>query len=152
MPRPFKKKNLRNTLEDRLDDLAGQTDELRKQVVERAPGVRDQLIDMLPDKGQLMDLRDDLFERLPDNVSERLPEKVKPKRSRLKRIAVLGAVTGAGAAAFAMVRGKARTPQPVTDPFPQPQRPVSTPTAADAANGVTDPPTEPAKKPAAKKS
>ena len=118
---PFKKnKNLRTKLEARLDDLASQTEELRQQVVDRAPGVRDQLVDMLPDKDQLRDLRDDLFERLPDSVADKVPDKVKPKkRSKLKRVAFLGVLTGAGAAAFAAVKGRSNTPPPPA-PFPTP--------------------------------
>jgi hypothetical protein len=143
MPRPFnKKKTARDRLESRLDDLASQTEELRQQVVDRAPGVRDQLIDMLPDKDQLRELRDDLFERLPDNVAEKLPEKVKPKkRSKLRRMAFLGMLTGAGAAAFAVMKGRKHTPPPPPEPF----RP---PTATPAAD-VTPPPTKetPTKKP-----
>ncbi len=117
---PFKKKNFRTKLEARLDDLASQTEELRQQVVDRAPGVRDQLVDMLPDKDQLRDLRDDLFERLPDGVADKVPDKVKPKkRSKLKRVAFLGVLTGAGAAAFAAVKGRRGT-QPPPEPFPAP--------------------------------
>lgn len=142
MPRPFKKKTARNRLEARLDDLASQTEELRQQVVDRAPGVRDQLIDMMPDKDQLRDLRDDLFERLPDSVAEKVPEKVKPKkRSKLRRVAFLGVLTGAGAAAFAVVKRRTHTAPPPPEPF-------RAPTAAPAA-GVTPPTTNeaPTKKP-----
>ena len=97
---PFKKKKFRNRLEARLDDLASQTEDLRKQVVDRAPGVRDSLVDMLPDK-------------------------VKPKkRSKLKRVAFLGVLTGAGAAAFAALKGKGNTPPPPA-PFPAPPTPSS---------------------------
>ena len=143
---PFNKKNFRNKLEARLDDLASQTEELRQQVVERAPGVRDQLVDMLPDKDQLRDLRDDLFERLPDSVAEKVPDKVKPKkRSKLKRIAFLGVLTGAGAAAFAAVKGRANTPPP-PQPFPTPPTP-SAPADAAPADAA---PAEPAKKAPAK--
>jgi hypothetical protein len=134
MPRPFKKKTTRDRIESRLDDLASQTEELRQQVVDRAPGVRDQLIDMLPDKDQLRDLRDDLFERLPDNVAEQMPEKVKPKkRSKLRRMAFLGVLTGAGAAALAVMKGRKHTQPPPPEPF-------RAPTAAPAAD-VTPPPT-----------
>ena len=145
MPRPFKKKNFRHRLEARLDELATQTEELRQQVVDRAPGVRDQLIDMLPDKEQLRDLRDDLFERLPDNVAEKMPEKVKPKkRSKLKRVAFLGVITGAGAAAFAAMKSRTHTPPPPPpEPFPAPPTPAA---PADVA-----PPPEPAKKAPTKK-
>ena len=122
---PFKKKKFRNRLEARLDDLASQTEDLRKQVVDRAPGVRDSLVDMLPDKDQLRDLRDDLFERLPDGVADKVPDKVKPKkRSKLKRVACLGGLTGAGAAAFAALKGKGNTPPPPA-PFPAPPTPSS---------------------------
>ena len=121
---PFKKKNFRTKLEARLDDLASQTEELRQQVVDRAPGVRDQLVDMIPDKEQLRDLRDDLFERLPDSVADKVPEKVKPKkRSKLKRVAFLGVLTGAGAAAFAAVKGRTQSPRP-PEPFPAPPTPT----------------------------
>lgn len=140
---PFKKKKFRTTLEARLDDLASQTEELRQQVVDRAPGVRDQLVDMLPDKDQLRDLRDDLFERLPDSVADKMPEKVKPKkRSKLKRVAILGVLTGAGAAAFAAIKGRSNTPPP-PEPFPTPPKPAA---PADAA------PAEPATKAPVKES
>ena len=144
---PFKKKKFSKKLEARLDDLASQTEELRQQVVDRAPGVRDQLVDMLPDKDQLRDLRDDLFERLPDGVTDKMPDKVKPKkRSKLKRVAFLGVVTGAGAAAFAAMKGRSQTPPP-PKPYkapPTPSRPPATP-AGDAAMP------KPAKKAADKK-
>ncbi|MBC7632146.1 hypothetical protein [Aeromicrobium sp.] len=156
MPSFKKKKNLRNQLEERLDDLTTQTAELSKQVADRAPGVRDQLLAAipdkdqlraaLPDKDQLLEIRDELFERLPESVSERLPEKVKPKRSRLKKVAILGAITGIGAAAFAAVRGKSSTPPPPPAPFPQATRPTPTPpptpAPAPAAAPASVPPTD----------
>ena len=141
MPRPFKKKTVRNQLEDRLDDLAGQTEELRKQVVDRAPAVRDQLIDLIPDKGQLLDLRDDLFDKLPDNVAEKLPEQVKPKRSKFKRIAIVGVVTGGAAAAVAVLKGRSSStpppvpPAPTAAPSPR-STPAGDPTAAAAAGST----------------
>jgi AcrR family transcriptional regulator len=144
MTRPFSSKTFRDKLESRLEELANQTEELRREVVERAPGmrdqileqaedlrreivqrapsVRDQLLDALPDKEQLLDLRDDLFEKLPENVQDKLPEKARPKRSRLKRVAVLGALTGAGAAAFAALRRRGTAPTPA-QPFPAPSTP-----------------------------
>lgn len=135
---PFKKKKLSQRLEARLDDLTTQTEELRQQVVDRAPGVRNQLVDMLPDKDQLRDLRDDLFERLPDGVAEKVPDKVKPKKkgSKLKRVAFLGVLTGAGAAAFAAAKGRSNTPAPA--------QPVPAPPAPTAPTDVTPP--KPAKK------
>lgn len=119
MHRPFAKKTFRHRLEERIDELADQTEDLRKQFVEKAPGVRDQLLAALPDKEQLLDLRDDVYERLPDSVSDRLPEKAKPKHARLKKIAVVGVVAGAGAAAFSVLRRRGTTPPP-PEPFPEP--------------------------------
>jgi flagellar basal body-associated protein FliL len=132
---PFKKKKFRSTIEARLEDLASQTEELRQQVVDRAPAVRDQLVDLLPDKDQLRDLRDDLFERLPDSVAEKVPDKVKPKKkSKLKRVAVLGVLTGAGAAAFAAMKGRSNTPPPPA-PFPTAPTPPTPPTPTAEATG-----------------
>lgn len=146
MPRPFKSKSkataLREQAEAHLDDLAAQAHDLRRQAIDRAPAVRDQLKEMLPDKEQLLDLRDDLFDRLPDTVQDKLPEQVKPKRSRFKRVAVFGLITGAGAAAFAVLRGRSKT-TPARDPFPQqppapPAAPTPTPTpkSTSTATGV----------------
>lgn len=170
MPRPFKKKTLRDKLEDQLTDLASQTDdlrkqiidkapgvrdqiveqtgELRKQVVDRAPGVRDQIIAALPDKEQLLDLRDDLFDKLPDNVQERLPEKVKPKRRRLRKVAAVGVVTGAGAAAFAILKRRGTTADAYITPpapapaAPAPSAPVASSTPPTAADVLADSPAE----------
>lgn len=149
MPRPFKKTTFRDKLESQLSDLAAQTDdlrqqivdrapgvrdqivgqtgELRKQVVDRAPGVRDQIVAALPDKDQLLDLRDDLFDRLPDNVQDKLPEKVKPRRTRLRKVAAVGVLTGAGAAAFAILKRKGAAPAPYVAPVPPPAAPVTPP-------------------------
>jgi hypothetical protein len=178
MPKPFKKKTFRDKLESQLSDLAEQTDELRKQVVERAPAVRDQIVGQtgelrkqvadrapavrdqivaaLPDKEQLLDLRDDLFDRLPENVQEKLPERVKPKRTRLRKVAAVGVLTGAGAAAFAILKRRGASQNaytPTTPPAPAPAAPkppvtpatsASAPTAGDivddpATGGVTSP-------------
>lgn len=163
---PFKKKTFRDKLEDQLSDLAAQTDELRKQVVERAPAVRDQIVEQtgelrkqvadrapvvrdqiiaaLPDKEQLLDLRDDLFEKLPDNVQDKLPEKVKPKRTRLRKVAVVGVATGAGAAAFAILKRKGAkdtyvAPTPPTTPTTTPTHSTTTPpTTASDVLGTED--------------
>jgi ElaB/YqjD/DUF883 family membrane-anchored ribosome-binding protein len=174
MARPFKKKTVRDKIEAQLAELASQTEELRQQVVDRAPGVRDQIVEQtgalakqvadrapvvrdqivekLPDRAQLLDLRDDLFEKLPESVQDKLPEQVKPKSSRLKRVAVAGLVTGIGAAAFAAVRRRSSATPP-SAPFPEPARPATSgptsPAAATASpsdivdtpepNGVTNP-------------
>ncbi len=147
MSRPFKQKTLRAKLEAQLSELTEQTDELRKQVADRAPAVRDQivgqtdelrhkvadrapavrdqLIAALPDKGQLLHLRDDLFDRLPEQVQDKLPEKVKPQRTKLRKVAAVGLATGAGAAAFAILKRKgAATPPPAYVP-PVPPAPAA---------------------------
>ena len=150
MPKPFKKKTFRDKLESQISDLAGQTDELRKQVVDRAPGVRDQIVAALPDKDQLLDLRDDLFDRLPENVQDKLPEKVKPKRSRLRKVAAIGVVTGAGAAAFAILKRRGQTPNVYVPPTPPaPPAPSSAPSTASsfADSSEASATTPPAKKP-----
>ncbi|MCW2771373.1 MAG: hypothetical protein JWR27_2806 [Aeromicrobium sp.] len=162
---PFKKKTFRDKLEAQLSELAEQTDELRKQVVDRAPAVRDQIVGQtgelrkqvvdrapavrdqivaaLPDKDQLLDLRDDLFDRLPENVQDKLPERAKPKRSRLRKVAAIGVLTGAGAAAFAILkrRGASRNAYtPTTPPAPAPAAPKApvTPASAPTAGDIAD--------------
>ncbi|MCW2770292.1 MAG: hypothetical protein JWR27_1725 [Aeromicrobium sp.] len=160
---PFKKKTFRDKLEAQLSDLAEQTEELRKQVVERAPGVRDQIVEQgnelakqvavkapvvreqliaaLPDREQLLDLRDDLFDRLPQNVQEKLPEKVKPQRKRLRKVAAIGVLTGAGAAAFAILKRRGETPSAYPAPTPASTPPPTTtapPTVAPAPTTAGD--------------
>ena len=158
MSRPFKKQTLRDKLEAQLGDLAEQTEDLRKQVADRAPVVRDQLVEQteelrkqvadrapvvrdqiisaLPDKSQLLDLRDDLFDRLPENVQEKLPEKVKPKRSKLRKVAAVGLVTGAGAAAFAILKRRgADQPGPAVYVPPVPPPAPATAPAPEATEG-----------------
>lgn len=154
MSRPFKQKTLRDKLEAQLSELAeqtdelrkqvadrapavrdqlvGQTDELRKQVADRAPAVREQIIAALPDKGQLLHLRDDLFDRLPETVQDKLPEKVKPKRSKLRKVAAVGLVTGAGAAAFAILKRKGAAQPAYVPPVPPPA-PTAAPTSTDGS-------------------
>ncbi|MDR7085437.1 hypothetical protein J2X11_000276 [Aeromicrobium panaciterrae] len=141
------KKAIRDKIEAQIDGLADQA----KDLVDRAPGLRDEvknrlpdredLKDLIPDKKQLLELRDELFEKIPDSVSDHIPDAAKPKKKRgkVKKVALLGLVTGAGAAAVAAARRVAsNTPTPS---YTQP-RPAPTPTAKPAA---------PAKKTAAKK-
>lgn len=147
------KKSLRDQVEGHLGDLATQTEDLRQQVIERAPGVRDQLIAALPDKEQLIaalpdkeqlvDLRDDLLEKLPDGVQEKLPEKVKPRRKRFRKVVVVGVLTGAGAAAFSILKRRGDTPPTYTPPpapAPRPTSPASAtpPTTATTSATETD--------------
>jgi hypothetical protein len=167
MPMPFKKKTFRDKLESQFSDLAEQTDELRKLVVDRAPGVRDQIVGQtgelrkqvvdrapvvrdqlvaaLPDKDQLLDLRDDLFDRLPETVQDKLPERAKPKRTRLRKVAALGVLTGAGAAAFAILKRRGASqdtyvPTPPPSPAPTPTTtPAAAPTAGDLAEDTNAP-------------
>lgn len=169
MTRPFKKKTLRDKLESQLGDLATQTDDLRQQIVDRAPVVRDQIasqlaeqtdglrkqsaelrhqvadrapavreqiVSHLPDKNQLLDLRDDLFERLPEPVQERLPEKAKPQRKRLRRVAAVGILTGAGAAAFAILKRRGDAPAPYVAPVPPPASTTPPPASGTPAAGT----------------
>lgn len=152
MPRPFTSKTttqkLRDKLETQLTDLADQTDGLRKQVVEqvveqagelrqqvadRAPVVREQIVSALPDKDQLLVLRDDLFEKLPDTVQDKLPERAKPRRTRLRKVAAIGVLTGAGAAAFAILKRRGGADHAYTPP-------TSTPPPAPAPTAATAPP------------
>jgi hypothetical protein len=133
MPKPFKKKTFRDKLESQISDLAGQTDELRKQVVDRAPGVRDQIVAALPDKDQLLDLRDDLFDRLPENVQDKLPQRAKPRRSRLRKVAAIGVLTGAAAAAFAILKRRGDSPNVYVPPTPPaPAAPASSASSSSA--------------------
>ena len=167
MTRPFQKKTLRDKLEAQLSDLAAQTDDLRKQVADRAPVVRDQILEQtgelrkhsddlrkqvvdrapavrdqiaahLPDKHQLLDLRDDLFDRLPEPVQERLPEKVKPPRKRLRRVAAVGILTGAGAAAFAILKRRGEAPAPYVAPVPPPAATTQPPAPTDVVGAPVD--------------
>lgn len=148
------KKAIRDKIEAQIDEIADQA----KDLVDRAPGLRDEvknrlpdredLKDMIPDKKQLLDMRDELFEKIPDSVADRIPEAAKPKKKRgkVKKVALLGLVTGAGAAAFAAARRVAgNTPTPS---YTQP-RPTPTPAAKPAAPAATK--ATPAKKAAAKK-
>lgn len=167
MTRPFKNKTLRDKLEAQLSDLASQTDDLRKQVADRAPVVRDQILEQtdelrkhsddlrkqvadrapavrdqiaahLPDKHQLLDLRDDLFDRLPEPVQERLPEKVKPRRKRLRRVAAVGILTGAGAAAFAILKRRGDAPAPYVAPVPPPAATTPPPAPTDVVGAPVE--------------
>lgn len=127
-----KKKTLLDKLEPHLKDLTAQADDLRHQVVEKAPELRSQIVSALPDRDQLVDLRDDLFDRLPEQVQDKLPERAKPKRTRLRKVAAIGVLTGAGAAAFAILKRKGEAPTSYTPPPPAP---------AAAAPSVTPNPT-----------
>lgn len=142
-----KKQTLRDKLEDHFEDLLAQTDDLRQQVVERAPGVRDQLIAALPDKERLVDLRDDLFEKLPDGVQEKLPERAKPKRKRLRKVAVVGVVAGAGAAVFAIVKRRAEAPPAYTPPPPYTPPPAPRATSTPPPSATEPAPQTPATPP-----
>lgn len=152
---PFrKKKTVRDQLEDRLDDFLTQADDLRQQVSDRAPEVRDKLADRLdagltefrarwPEiRDELLDrvpeLTDEQYERLPNGVAERLPKQVKPKKKRFRKIAAIGLVAGAGAAAFTAMRrqsGPSTSPPP---PFDRPVKPAPAPAEPTTAADVLD--------------
>lgn len=172
----FRKKSIRDKIDAQIDSIADQA----KDLVDRAPGLRDQvkerlpdreelkdrrdqlkermpdrdeLWDLLPDRKQLLEMRGELINKLPEGVSERLPESVKPKKKRgkVKKVALLGLVTGAGAAAFAAARRLAgNTPTP-SYTQPRPATPPPTKSAAPAKQAAPAKTAAPAKKAAAKK-
>jgi hypothetical protein len=155
------RKRLRDKIEAQIDELADQA----KDLVDRAPGFRDQvkdrlpdreeLMDMIPDKKQLLEFRDELFEKIPDGVADHIPDAAKPKKKRgkVKKVAMFGLVTGAGAAAFAAVRRLAdSTPTPsYTQPRPAPAPAKAAAPAKKAAAKKSAAKKAPAKKTAAKK-
>ncbi|MEH3034521.1 MAG: hypothetical protein PGN07_10935 [Aeromicrobium erythreum] len=147
-----KKKTVRDQVEDRLDDFLS-------QVSDRAPEVRDRLLERLEDGvadlraslaehgpevaakarkaakdgvheardrypavrkavlDRVPELSEDTYDKLPSAVAARVPDEVKPKKKRrLRRIALLGLVAGAGAAIFASRRGQ--NPPPAAVPVP----------------------------------
>lgn len=146
-----KKRTVRKQAEDRLTDVLGQADELRGQITEqvaaRAPEVRDALRERLetgvseiraryPDVRDALlervpELSDETYDKLPSKVADRLPEQVKPKKKRLRKVATVGLLAGAGAAAFAIVRRNQATapvpPTPFPAPTPAPTKPAPTP-------------------------
>ena len=85
-----KKKTVRDQLEDRLDDFLTQAEDLRKQVSDRAPDVRDNLAARL-DAGlaelrtRWPEIRDEVLDRVPEMSEEtydKLPNGVADKHSR----------------------------------------------------------------------
>ena len=156
-----KKKTVRDQLEVRLDDFLNQAEDLRKQVSDRAPEVRDSLLTRIDAgltelKARWPEIRDevldrvpemseDTYDKLPDGVKDKVPEQAKPKKKRrLRKLAVVGLVTGAGAAALAAVRRGDAPPaaavrlRPAVPHRPQgrsrpPPRPRRHPEAADDA-------------------
>lgn len=150
-----KKRTVRKQAEERLSDVLSQADELRgqiaEQIAERAPEVRDAWRERFETgvaeiRARYPDVRDSLLEKvpelseetydkLPSKVAERLPEQVKPKKKRLRKVATLGLIAGAGAAVFAIVRrGQAAPPaQPSPYPAPAPTPPGPAPAKPAAA-------------------
>src|SRR5665811_341461 len=120
------------------DDMAERARGVRDQVAERAPEVREQLRERLPE------WRDEFVTRLPDSVSDRLPESAKPKKkSRLKKVAVLGLVSASAGAAYVALRSKlSGSSTPVTAPpaYTPPKAapaPPSKPTVVTPHNAYT---------------
>jgi hypothetical protein len=113
--------SLRDQLETRIGSLADHTDELRHQV-----------INALPDKDQLLDLRDNVFEKLPADVQDRMPESVKPKKSKLRKVATLGVVAAAAAGVVAVFKSRSQAPAPYTSApaFEDQDNPFAQPTQA----------------------
>lgn len=126
---PFRKKKptARKTLETTAAGLA-------TTVAAKAPQVRDQVVTKLhegadearnrwPDiRDELIDRRDQLVERLPDDVSDRLPEAAKPKKkSKLRKVALIGLVAALGGVAYSRVKNAANSsPAPYTPPSTKP--------------------------------
>lgn len=148
---PFRKKTARDQFEARLEDFLTQAEDLRVQASHRAPevreaalarletgleevrtrwpGVRDDLLERVPELNQ------QTYDKLPDAVSDRLPEQVKPtrKRSALRTVVVGGLLAGAGAAAVAMLRSK-KANQSTSAGYTPPQ-PVRPPTSNGSPTG-----------------
>jgi uncharacterized protein YdhG (YjbR/CyaY superfamily) len=104
---------------------------------ERLPEIRHDLLERAPE------LSEKTYDRLPKAVADRLPEEVKPKKRRLRRIVGFGLVLGAGAAAFATLRGKQTPPPPPYQPTPGPAAPHSgTAPVADSLDAVDAPGTK----------
>lgn len=126
MPLRRKKKHtVRDTIEHTYDDLRAQVAKnapiLRDQVVDqvstKAPIVRDQVVSKLGEgrdelKTRLPELHASLFERLPDDVADRLPEGAKPKKkkSRLKKVAIIGLIAAAGGFVFSKLKAQSSGP------------------------------------------
>lgn len=91
--------SLRDQLESRIGTLAEHTDDLRHQV-----------INALPDKDQLLDLRDNVFEKLPSEVQDRIPERAKPKKSKIRTALTVGLVAAAVAGVVTVLKGRSQTP------------------------------------------
>lgn len=113
----FRKKSkydvAREQLEESLHELISQAfeqgEQLRQLIAERAPVVRDRIADDLPDMEDLRERFPEFMEksidRLPDAVTDYLPEPPKPKRkrSKLKKVVFFGAVTAGGIAVAAVL-------------------------------------------------
>lgn len=150
MRTPLKKqKTLGDHVGERVDEIAIQAEVLRQQIAERAPGVRDQLIEQLPDlddlRERLPEWREEMATRLPESVSDRLPESVRPKKkSKLKKVALIGLVLAAGGAAFAAARQSlsADGARSAGQPYPAPPTPPAGDHVAPMAPPAPDPASE----------
>lgn len=105
---------------------------------ERLPELRQELLERTPE------LSEKTYDRLPRSVADRLPDEVKPKKRRLRRVVGFGLVLGAGAAAFATLRGKQTPPPPPYQPSPAPHSAPTTTASqtpiADSLDAVDGPP------------
>ncbi|GAA1724095.1 hypothetical protein [Aeromicrobium alkaliterrae] len=132
MPLRRKKKTVRDQIESTYEDLRALAAEkgpiLRDQVVDqvstKAPIVRDQVVSKLHDgadelRTRLPELHASLYERLPDDVTDRLPEGAKPKKkkSKLKKVAIVGLIAAAGGFAYSKLKGGG-SPAPTYTPPP----------------------------------
>jgi len=126
MPLRRKKPTVRDTIENTYDDLRALAAEkapiLRDQVVDqvttKAPIVRDQVVTKFHEgadelRTRLPELHASLYERLPDDVTDKLPEGAKPKkkkRSKLKKVAIVGLVAALGGLAYSKLKGASSGP------------------------------------------
>lgn len=128
-----KKSTARKTLEGGAGVAAGYAGDLGHKIVDNAPVVRDQVTATLgAAAGEIARRVPDLVDRLPDQVSDKLPESVqpKPKKRRLRKILVIGTIATAGGVVFSKVRGAQQKPA---------QQPTWTPPSTDNT-GTTPPP------------
>ena len=165
MPLRKKKHTVRDTIEHTYDDLRAQVaknapilrDQVVDQVTTKAPIVRDQVVSKLGEgreeiKTRLPELHASLFERLPDDVTNRLPEGAKPKKkkSKLKKVAIIGLIAAAGGFVFSKLKAQSSGPT-YTPPNQGSGVDLSKPAdlvnkAADKAKSVADDATDKAKK------
>ena len=123
---PFKKKKFPAKLEARLDDLASQTEEpvSRSSIVR--PAYATSWSTCCPTRTSCVTCATTCSSGCPDSVADKVPDKVKPKkRSKLKRVAFLGVLTGARRGRVRRGQGAHEHPAAAPEPFPAPPTPTA---------------------------